>query len=218
MDQREGVFPRALSFAREKFGRKATSTIALAVFKACTEVCLLWDWRARQKKSWESWFARATPGPRCEDGWSQCATRCPHHPLCCPRSRGALQPAAVCCVCCWHRLCPALKLPLSSLRWHRAISVRICPWPRVSPTSCLAPSLTLSTMKGCLQLVFRGSSFPLSRGWLPLLSYTTAGVEWGCSATRNGGLTGIWCVISVMRSEQCACHQRRCESTWQPTF
>jgi hypothetical protein len=33
----------------------------------------------------------------------------------------------------------ALKLPLSSLRWHRAMSVRICPWPHASCTSCLAP-------------------------------------------------------------------------------
>jgi hypothetical protein len=65
-------------------------------------------------------------------------------------------------------LCQALKLPLSSLRWHRAMSVRIRPWPHASPTSCLAPSLSLSAMKGC---------FPLSQSWLPLPSYTTAGVE-----------------------------------------
>jgi hypothetical protein len=37
-------------------------------------------------------------------------------------------------------LCPALKLHLSSLRWHRAMSVRNRPWPHVSPTCCLAPS------------------------------------------------------------------------------
>jgi hypothetical protein len=76
-------------------------------------------------------------------------------------------------------LCPALKLPLSSLIWHHAMSVRIRPWPHASPTSCL------SAMKGCLQLVFRGSRFVLSQSWLPLLSYTTAWVESGCSSIRN---------------------------------
>jgi hypothetical protein len=67
MDQGEGVFPRALSLVREKFGQKQRQTIALAVFKACTEECLLEDWRARQETSWKKWFARANPCPR----WSE---------------------------------------------------------------------------------------------------------------------------------------------------
>jgi hypothetical protein len=39
-DQGEGVFPRALWCARS-LGERQCQTIALAVFKACMEVCLL---------------------------------------------------------------------------------------------------------------------------------------------------------------------------------
>jgi hypothetical protein len=210
--------PKSSLLRAREIWAEGNVTIALAVFKACTGVCLLWDWRARQKNKlackgnpWSTlsgWVVAVRYALSTSPALLPPVTRCPS--ACRSLLRLLLAPFA-----------PSPQASPIIPEMAPCISVRICPGPHVSPTSCLAPFLTLSTMKGCLQLVFRGSSFPLSRRWLPLLSYTTAGVEWGCSATRNGGLTGsccVWCVISVMRSEQCTCHRRRCESTWQPTF
>jgi hypothetical protein len=78
--------------AQEVLAKGNVKRLRSPCFKACTEECLLWDWRARQETSWR------TPVHVSQDGQSQCARRCPHHPLCCPWSRGALQPAAVCCI------------------------------------------------------------------------------------------------------------------------
>jgi hypothetical protein len=89
MDQGEGVFPRAPWCARS-LGIRLRHTIAVAVFKACTEECLPWGGRVQQGASWRRWCARATPCPRRSGGRSALAFVL----LCCSfKSRGALQPA-----------------------------------------------------------------------------------------------------------------------------
>jgi hypothetical protein len=169
MDQGEGVFTRAPSCARS-LGERQCQTIALDVFKACTEECLSWAWRARQEASWKKWLARATPCPI----WSRWAVAvrqalsvllpglarvvAPGHdvPFSLPQSvtlvfgtilhADVLQLLPVSGVVVIHgcngmggTFCPGLKFPLSSLRWHRAMSVQFRPWPHSSPTTCLAP-------------------------------------------------------------------------------
>jgi hypothetical protein len=121
---------------------------------------------------------RATLGPRWFGVRTLCASYCPHYLRCYPRSRGALQLAAVCCARRWHhraRRCPTAS---SRRRCRGRYSVvmgwaahqRRCAWP---PTSLPMPAgsaafVALPPLLSRRQGLFRLAS-STALGWGSLL-------------------------------------------------